>query len=82
MKKMEREREEGRGWTLKERKRRRQAERGENIGGWGEGCAHRYRGIEYRRPCSLSFEIHTTVFLDRIYPIAVPAVWNRLPKTL
>jgi hypothetical protein len=71
----------GRKWNGREERREGRGirgEKGEEIGGkgweggWGEGCAHRYRG--YRRPCSLSFEIHTTVFWDRIDPIAGPAV--------
>jgi hypothetical protein len=59
----------GRKWNGREGRREGsdiRGEKGEEIGGtrwkggWGEGCAHRYRGC--RRTSSLSFEIHTTVF--------------------
>jgi hypothetical protein len=52
-------------------------ERGEDrrkvVGRWlGRRLCSQVEG--YRRPCSLSFEIHTTAFWDRIDPRAGPAV--------
>jgi hypothetical protein len=44
-------------------------EKEEEIGGKGEkvvGAKAVLTGIGYRRPCSLSFEIHTKVFWDNL----------------
>jgi hypothetical protein len=48
---------------------------------WGEGCAHRYRGIHAPVRCHSKY-IQQFFGIELILYIAGPAVWNRLPRTL
>jgi hypothetical protein len=67
------ERERGKKGLEGHKRREREETGGKWLeGGWGEGCAHRYRGIDAPVRCHSKYI--QQLFWDRIDPIAGPAV--------